>query len=239
MQPLNEQIMSKKNVIFTILLLTYLNSFSQNIPNDTIVKKDGTKIIENFKTITVHKDYLITSAYEISIERIESINEEDLKKIAIPLKEIDKVISNGIYQKKRKFLNENDVIWESKKNNDKKKVWVHSRSQRKTVILPDGKLKLLPLLVEGVCNLTIDLKFGNYSNPDTPRYYYYVQRKGEQKSTLFKGEPREFIKTKKIEYFDDCMKAKEFMNPHKKISRLQIIKLVKLYNEYCDDQKLD
>ncbi|GAA4963332.1 hypothetical protein [Algibacter aquimarinus] len=231
--------MSKKHIIFTLFLLTYLNSFSQSIPNDTIVKKDGTKIIDDFKTITVHKDYLITSTYEISIERIESIKDKDLKKIATPLKEIDKVVTNGIYQKKRKFLNKNDVVWESKTNNHKKKVWVHSRSQSKTVVLPNGKLKLLPLLVEGVCNLTFDLKFGNYTNPDIPRYYYYVQRKGEQKSTLFKGEPREFIKTKKIEYFDDCMKAKEFMYPHKKLSRLQIIKLVKLYNEHCNDQNLD
>ena len=229
--------MSKKHILISILLLTSINCFSQNIPNDTIVKKDGTKIIDDFKTIIVHKDYLITSTHEISIERIENINENDLKKIAIPLKKIDKIISNDIYQKKRKFLYKNDIVWESKTNNDKKKVWVHSRSQSKTVVLPNGKLKLLPLLVEGVCNLTFDLKFGNYNNPDIPRYYYYVQRKGEQKSTLFKGEPGEFIKTKKIEYFDDCLKAKEFMNPHKKLSRLQIIKLVKLYNEYCDDLK--
>ena len=148
--------MSNKYIVFTILLLTYLNSFSQSIPNDTIVKKDGTKIIENLETIIVHNEYLITSKYEISMKKIESINDNDLKKIAIPLKEIDKVINNSIYIKKRKFLNENDVIWESETNNHKRKVWVHSRSERKTVVLPNGKLRLLESLVEGKCDLYID-----------------------------------------------------------------------------------
>ncbi len=236
--------MSKKHILFTILLLTYLNSFSQNIPNDTIVKKDGTKIIDNFKTITVHKNYLITSKYEISIERIESINEKDLTKIAIPLKEIDKVIANGIYLKKRKFLNENDVIWESETNNNKRKVWDYTRSERKTVVLPNGKIKLLLLLVEGKCDLYLDFSPGNSSN--FVFYHYYFKKEKERKSTLFKGELEkfftttfdtsargEFIKSKNLDYFDDCTKAKEFIKTKNKLSQKGIIELVKLYNEYC------
>ncbi|WP_055448499.1 hypothetical protein [Lacinutrix mariniflava] len=231
--------MSNKFIAYTILFLTYLNSFSQSIPNDTIVKKDGTKIIENFKTIIVHNEYLITSKYELSMEKIKSINDNHLKKIAIPLKDIDKVINNSIYIKKRKFLNENDVIWESETNNHKRKVWVHSRSERKAVVLPNGKLRLLESLVEGKCDLYIDfivitsaIDFNLYNVNN----YYYVHRKNEWKSTLFKGLG-EFIKTKRIDYFDDCVKAKEFIKTRKKLSQQEIIELVKLYNEYCDSKK--
>lgn len=234
---INGDIMKKEYLIFTILLfITFLDSIAQDMPNDTIVRKDGTKIIDNFKTIIAHNNHLITSKYDISMESIMGTNEKGLKQIAIPLKEIDKVINNHLVKKKRKFLDDDDVIWKSESNN-KRNVWVHSRSERKTVILPNGKLKLLHLLVEGKCDLYIDFTIstlGNNSDFNKVNNYYYVHKESELKSTLFKGSG-EFIKTKKIDYFDDCPKAKEFIQIHNKLSQLQIIKLVNLYNDNCGE----
>ncbi|WP_400080639.1 hypothetical protein [Winogradskyella sp. R77965] len=240
---------NKYTISIILLFITFLNSLAQNIPNDTIIKKDGTKIIDNFQTITVYKGHLITSTYELSSERIEKVSEKELKKIAIPINEIDRLISNYKYQKKRKFLNENDIIWNSETNNHKRKVWVLERSETKTVVLPDGKIKFLYPLVEGSCCLyfesfpVIDLN-GNIIRIDIN---YYVQREGEYKSTLLKGGPKEFfsndlgefIKTKKISYFDNCPKAKKIIISQKKISKKEIIELVKLYNEHCDGKKSD
>ena len=237
--------MRKKYIILIILLSNICLKFlAQNIPNDTIIKKDGTRIIDNFKTIIVHKDYLITSTFEIEQERIENINEKVLKDIALPLKDIVKVIDNGIYQKKRKFLYKDDVIWDSEKNNDKRKVWVRYRSERNTVVLPNGKIKLLHALVEGYCSLYFEQipVTNGYDNHIRMDNNYYVHRKGEYKSTFFKGRPKEllfsegegeFIKTKKINYFDNCPKAKEFIETRKKLSKKEIIMVVNLYNQYC------
>ena len=169
------------------------------------------------------------------------IEENDLKKIAVPLKEVDKVISHYIFKKKRKFLNKNDVIWKSPTNNHKRNVWVHSRSERKTILLPNGKYKLLDLLVEGNCDLSIDYKisssnFGQDYASQRVDHYYYVFRENEPTSTVFKGSG-EFIKTKKINYFDDCKEAKKFLKAQPKLSQLQLEKLVRLYNNQCGKEK--
>ena len=137
------------------------------------------------------------------------------------------------YTKKRKLLNENDVVWESKTNNHKKKVWVYSRYERKSLVSPKGKLKFLKPLVEGKCDLYIEyIPYGTYEGFVGIHNYYYFLRKGEWKSTLFAGTG-EFIRTKKLEYFNDCPKAREFIKKQKKISEFQVIELVKLYNEHC------
>ena len=216
------------------------------------MKKDGTKIIDNFETITILKGYLITSTYKLDKERIEKINEEDLKKIAIPIREIHKVINNSISLKKRKLLGEDDVIWQSKtkKNNHKKKVWVKARSEKKTVVLPDGKLALLELLVEGKCDLYFDINSGfNFDintnlvygiAPTPPEALYYFKRKGEPRSTLYKGRSKssfsnnlEYVRSKQLKYFDECPKAKDFITKQKLLSKSQVIETVKLYNNYC------
>tara|TARA_R110002049_G_scaffold308818_1_gene514195 strand:- start:863 stop:1438 length:576 start_codon:yes stop_codon:yes gene_type:complete len=148
-----------------------------------------------------------------------------------------------MYQKKRKLLNEDDVIWESKTNNHKKKVWVHSRSEQKTVILPNGKLELLELLVEGKCDLYFTIKpshsinfslnFGPSMTSGPDNYYYYFKRIGELKSTLFIGtsvEPfskyGEFVRIKKLNYFDDCPKAKQFIEKEKNFLSCKLLNLL-------------
>lgn len=222
---------------------------AQSIPNDTIIKKDGTKIIDNFKTLRTYKGYLITSIYELSMERIESVKEEDLSKIAIPLDEIDKVIGHNIYEKKRKEITDDDVIWTGETHPKKKMVWVYSRLERKSLVLPNGKITLMQVLIEGPCDLYIDysledtgygLGFNNFDGfmfQDTGNVIlntnYYVYRKlWERKSTVFEGAG-EFIKTKKIDYFDNCPEAKAFIDERKKLSKAEVIQLVELYNDHC------
>lgn len=206
--------MMKTRLICSLLCLcSGLFARTQSVPNDTIIKKDGTKIIDSFKTLRAFKGYLITSEYELSMERIESVKEEDLEKIAIPLKDIDKVIGHSIYEKKRKALNDDDVIWESEAHPNKKMVWVYSRLERKSVVLPNNKIVLMQVLVEGPCELYIDYSledtgyglsinsFDNFMFQDTGNVIlntnYYVYRElRERKSTVFEGSG-EFIKTKK------------------------------------------
>ena len=205
-----------KNVnSFYLILLMFISIITgaQNVPNDTIIKKDGTKIIDSFKTLRAYKGYLITSEYELSIERIESVKDEDLEKIAIPLKDIDKVIGHSIYEKKRKALMDDDVIWGEEVHPNKKMVWVYSRLERKSVVLPNNKIVLMQVLVEGPCELYIDYSledtgyglninsFDNFMFQDTGNVIlntnYYVYRElRERKSTVFEGSG-EIIKTKK------------------------------------------
>ncbi|WP_431157841.1 hypothetical protein [Winogradskyella poriferorum] len=240
--------MDKKNTAFSILLLLFtLFISSQTTPNDTIFKKDGTKIIKDYKTITTHKGYLVTSTYELSRERIENISDSDLERMAIPLNEVDKIISHFLFEKRRKDLDPKDRVWESETNNHKRNVWIHRRSEVKNVLLPDGSLKLLTLLVEGKCDLYLDYDFDDFEYSNRLYYKYYFKKKNAIRSTLYEGDTEkfittsfntkaigEFIRSKKFDYFNDCQAVTTVLKEKEKLNKNDIVELVKLYNTSCD-----
>lgn len=230
--------MKKTYLIFTICFLTTLSNSAQNDRNDTIFKRDGTKIIDDFAAIIIQTDEIKLAKVKESSLQNKKLKPKDLIWTIIPVEKIDKVIDNDVELKFREFLNDDDEVWESKFNNNKKKVYVHERKIYKNVILPNGKQRLLELLVEGKCDLYVDITSSasndGIGSGDSFNYRYYVRRKGEEKSTLFKGFGYLIGSKFKSYYFDDCPKAKEFIEKHEKITGEQLIELVNLYNESCN-----
>ena len=199
-------------------------------------------MIDNYMVIMEHRGFLITRVKGINMKRIESIKDDVLKQIAVPIKDVSKIINNGVFKKERSKLKEGDIIWKSELNNDKKMVYVHNRVVRKTLEFKNGTIKLLRVLAEGKVDLYLDYSYGNGMDDFSVSYIYYVKKRGEPYAQRYIGGSKsflsfegvgEYVKGKRLKYFYDCPAAVAFIQKKNKLAFDDMKELVEIYNANC------
>ncbi|MBC2845776.1 hypothetical protein [Winogradskyella flava] len=110
---------------------------------------------------------------------------------------------------------------------------IYLRNVQEMVCIEDNTYYLLPLIVEGDCNL---YSSGGAMAYSVATFSYFIKRKEEKVATKI-GTTNLISKNFKavaMDYFSDCKKMEEKIKKRFKKKRKRLIEIVEFYNSNCE-----